>query len=75
MGFKKTKIGLIPKDWEVKKLKDLFFEIKEKKQSQNIETYSISAGKGFISQKDKFGTDISGSQNKNYMSDNNQFVI
>ena len=66
-GYKKTKIGVIPKDWEVVKLGDIFYEIRDKIGDKNIETYSISAGKGFISQKNKFGKDISGKQNKNYI--------
>lgn len=65
-GYKQTKVGVIPEDWEVVRLGDLFYEIKEKVGVQNVETYSISAGKGYISQKEKFGKDISGSQNKNY---------
>ena len=53
-------------DWEEKKLGEVFSEIKDKVGKQNIETYSISAGKGFVSQKEKFGKDISGRQNENY---------
>ena len=53
--------------WEEKKLGELFVEIKEKVGNTKIETYSISAGKGFISQTEKFGRDISGQQNSNYI--------
>jgi len=65
-GYKQTKVGVIPEEWEVVRLGDIFYEIKEKVGIKNIETYSISAGKGYVSQKEKFGKDISGSQNKNY---------
>jgi len=54
-------------DWEEKKLGEVFSEIKDKVGKQKIETYSISAGIGFISQKEKFGKDISGNQNEKYI--------
>jgi type I restriction enzyme S subunit len=53
-------------EWEILKLDCVFSEITEK-TNQDIETYSISAGKGFVSQEEKFGRDISGNQNKNYI--------
>lgn len=54
-------------EWENKKLGQIFTEINEAIGTRNIETYSISAGKGFISQKVKFGKDISGQQNEKYI--------
>lgn len=54
-------------EWELKKLEELFVEIKNKVGVQNIETYSISAGIGFVSQREKFGKDISGQQNEKYI--------
>ena len=66
-GYKQTKVGVIPEEWEVVKFEDIFYEIKEKIGEKDIETYSISAGKGFVSQKNRFGKDISGNQNKNYI--------
>lgn len=61
-------------EWEDKKLGVIFEEIRNKVGKQNIETYSISAGKGFISQKEKFGKDISGNQNERYIVvEENQF--
>ena len=53
-------------EWEEKKLGEIFNEVNEKVGNRNIDTYSITAGKGFVSQKEKFGKDISGSQNTNY---------
>ena len=66
-GYKQTKVGVVPEEWEVVKFEDIFYEIKEKIGEKDIETYSISAGKGFVSQKNRFGKDISGNQNKNYI--------
>lgn len=53
--------------WKEKRLGDIFNEIKTKVGKQNIATYSITAGLGFVSQKKKFGKDISGEQNTNYI--------
>ncbi|QTV05526.1 restriction endonuclease subunit S [Faecalibacter bovis] len=54
-------------EWEEKRLGEIFIEIKDKVGNKKIATYSISAGKGFISQEEKFGRDISGKQNANYI--------
>ena len=53
-------------DWEEKCLTDVFEEIKETVGGRGIETFSITAGKGFVSQTKKFGKDISGNQNRHY---------
>ncbi|MCL5784936.1 MAG: restriction endonuclease subunit S [Patescibacteria group bacterium] len=47
-------------------MRELFEEVTRKVGSENIDTYSITAGIGFVSQKIKFGKNISGNQNKNY---------
>jgi type I restriction enzyme S subunit len=52
--------------WEKKRLGDVFTEINESVGERDIPTYSITAGIGFVSQKEKFGRNISGQQNKNY---------
>ncbi len=54
-------------EWEIKNLGEVFTEITEKVKNQNFETYSITAGKGFVSQREKFGKDISDKQNSNYI--------
>ena len=53
-------------EWEMRPLGSVFKEVTERVGAQDIETYSISAGKGFVSQKEKFGRDISGQQNEKY---------
>lgn len=53
-------------EWEEKRLGEVFNEISEKIGSDHFETYSITAGVGFVSQKKKFGRDISGAQNRRY---------
>jgi len=54
-------------EWVHKKMSDVFSEIRENIGSRNVETYSITAGVGFISQKKKFGKNISGKQNSKYI--------
>lgn len=53
-------------DWEEKRLGKVFDEVMEKVGARELPTYSISAGKGWVSQKEKFGKDISGQQNERY---------
>lgn len=55
------------KDWDRKKISELFTEVKDKVLDKKIETYSITAGTGFVSQAEKFGRDISGQQNSKYI--------
>ena len=54
-------------DWMKYNIGAIFTEIKDQVLDQDIETYSITAGKGFISQAEKFGRDISGNQNRKYI--------
>lgn len=53
-------------EWEFKRLDQLFEEVNRKVGEAKVETYSITAGKGFVSQAKKFGKDISGKQNARY---------
>lgn len=62
----KDKNGQSYSAWKEKRLGDIFDEVTRKVGNQSADTYSITAGKGFVSQKSKFGRDISGGQNKNY---------
>lgn len=54
-------------DWEMKKINQVFYEIKDKVGNREIKTFSITAGRGFVSQKEKFGKNISGQQNSKYI--------
>jgi len=53
--------------WEVKRLGEIADRITEKVGNLKLVPVSISAGKGFVTQKEKFGRDISGRQYKNYI--------
>lgn len=53
-------------DWAQIPIGRVFEEVLEKVEQQNFPTFSISAGVGWVSQAEKFGRDISGSQNSKY---------
>lgn len=53
-------------DWEEKKMSEIFSEVTKRVGDKNLETYSITAGRGFVTQAEKFGKDISGMQNERY---------
>lgn len=65
-GYKKTKLGWIPEDWEVVKLGNVATEIKDKVGTKQRIPMSLSAGKGFVAQSKKFGKDIAGKQYAQY---------
>ncbi|MEA5057222.1 MAG: restriction endonuclease subunit S [Anaerotignum propionicum] len=65
-GYKKTEVGIVPREWEVKKLENIVTKLAEKAGNQKLETLSISAGKGFVNQAEKFGKELSGKQYVNY---------
>ena len=65
-GYKRTKVGIVPEEWEIKKLSDISDEIKEVAGTGKYETLSISAGIGFVNQANKFGKELSGKQYEKY---------
>ena len=65
-GYKKSKIGIVPKEWDVFSLKNISTELHETAGNGRYETLSISAGVGFVNQTSKFGKDISGAQYAKY---------
>ena len=65
-GYRSTSIGVLPEDWNVKKLKDVAEEITEQAGTNKYETLSISAGIGFVNQAKKFGKELSGKQYGKY---------
>lgn len=54
-------------EWEVKRLGDITERITRKVGDRILKPISISAGIGFVDQRNKFGRDISGDQYKNYI--------
>ena len=53
--------------WRARRLGDLCEQIVEKVSDARLTPVSITAGRGFVSQAEKFGRDISGAQYKNYV--------
>ena len=54
------------KEWKKVHLSHLFNEVNRKVHKKELIPFSISAGVGFVSQREKWGKDISGSQHENY---------
>lgn len=54
-------------EWKIVLLKDFTERIKSKVGNAQLRPISISAGIGFVDQKNKFGRDISGNQYSNYI--------
>lgn len=53
--------------WDAKPLAEISERITEKVGDVQLTTVSITAGRGFVSQAEKFGRDISGAQYKSYV--------
>ena len=66
-GYKKTKVGIVPIEWEINALSDISDEVKETIGKRQIETVSITAGIGFVNQAKKFGKELSGKQYEKYI--------
>jgi type I restriction enzyme, S subunit len=59
--------GIRSNGWSRVPLCELFAEVTRSVEGKSLKPYSISAGKGFVSQEEKFGRDISGTQYQNYV--------
>jgi type I restriction enzyme S subunit len=57
-GYKKTKVGIVPDDWEETRFKRMFSRLSRKNKENNDNVLTISAQYGFISQRDFFNKDI-----------------
>ena len=65
-GYKKTKVGLVPTEWDAFRLSEISTELHDVAGDEDFETLSISAGIGFVNQSRKFGKEISGKQYQKY---------
>ena len=65
-GYKRTKVGIIPNEWEVMHLKDKFDRITRKNSEGNTNVLTISAKNGLINQEDFFKKEIASSDKSNY---------
>lgn len=62
----KTEIGILPCDWKIAKFSDIAEKVTQTTGTDYYETVSISAGKGFVNQAQKFGKELSGKQYEKY---------
>lgn len=65
-GYKQTKAGIIPKDWEVLRLKDKFDRLSRKNAEGNTNVLTISAQYGLINQEEFFKKEIASDDKSNY---------
>ena len=65
-GYKKTSIGIVPSDWEVKKFKTQFYRITRKNIEGNCNVLTISAQHGLINQEDFFNKCVASEDKSNY---------
>ena len=65
-GYKKTKIGVVPCEWEETRFKKMFSKLSRKNKENNDNVLTISAQYGLISQRDFFNKDISSEDKSNY---------
>ncbi len=66
-GYHITEAGILPTEWQVKKLNEVVTELTERAGQDMYETVSISAGIGFVNQAEKFGKELSGKQYEKYV--------
>lgn len=66
-GYRATEAGILPIDWQVKRLSEIATELTERAGQDMYETVSISAGIGFVNQAEKFGKELSGKQYEKYI--------
>lgn len=65
-GYKHSKFGIIPEDWEVLRLKDKFDRLSRKNAEGNINVLTISAQYGLINQEEFFKKEIASDDKSNY---------
>ena len=65
-GYKKTKAGVIPCEWEETRFKKMFSRLSRKNKENNDNVLTISAQYGLISQRDFFNKDIASEDKSNY---------
>ena len=65
-GYKKTKVGVVPCEWEETRFKKMFSRLSRKNKENNDNVLTISAQYGLISQRDFFNKDIASEDKSNY---------
>ena len=65
-GYKKTKAGIMPEDWELSRLNKQFIRQTRKNTEGNTNVLTISAQHGLISQEIFFSKSVAGENKENY---------
>ena len=65
-GYKKTKVGIVPVDWEETRFKKMFSRLTRKNKEGNNNVLTISAQYGLISQSDFFNKTVASEDKSNY---------
>ena len=66
-GYMTTEAGVLPVEWRAEKMSILIRKLTQAAGEDIYETVSISAGKGFVNQAQKFGKELSGKQYEKYI--------
>lgn len=74
-GYKKTKVGIVPCEWEETRFKKKFSRVTRKNKENNDNVLTISAQYGLINQRDFFNKDIASDDKSNYyLLENGEFA-
>ena len=65
-GYKKTKVGIAPADWQEVRFKIMFSRLSRRNTENNTNVLTISAQHGLISQQDFFNKSIASEDKSNY---------
>lgn len=65
-GYKKTKVGIVPSEWDECRFKQKFLRLTRKNKENNTNVLTISAQYGLINQEDFFNKKIASDDKSNY---------
>ena len=66
-GYKQTKVGVVPEDWEVVRFNNIFERVTRKNTTNNTNVLTISAQHGLINQKDFFNKSVASKDLSGYI--------
>ncbi len=66
-GYKKTKLGILPENWEIKYFQDIFDRITRKNTINNQNVLTISAQHGLINQENYFNKSVASEDLSGYI--------
>ena len=66
-GYKKTKLGWIPEDWDIFKFSSIFERVNRRNCENNNNILTISANYGLVNQEKYFNKVVASSDTSNYL--------